>query len=93
MSWSSYQTPDVVARRAGGRRKHNARRKAQAWARRAQILELCGTKVMLLGAKYARGITAELAARLGVHRTTITRDLFALRVEWWRSIHSAENKQ
>src|SRR5262249_44810234 len=82
MGWSNYQNQDVVNRRAGGRRRVNAERKARAWKRRKEIKELIGGNFILLGSSYARGLETKLAAHFGVHRSTICRDKEALLAEW-----------
>ena len=73
-----FQSPDAVARRAGGRRRYNAERQAEAIARRLKILELVGASWILS----PRGLQAQLARYFGVNRSTICRDMEALREEW-----------
>jgi hypothetical protein len=82
MNWSSYQDRNSVNRRAGGRRRINAERKARAWKRREEIKELIGGNFLLLGTSFARGLEATLAEYFGVHRSTISRDKEAMLVEW-----------
>jgi hypothetical protein len=84
MNWSAYQRKDVVNRRAGGRRRINAERKAKAWKRREEIKELIGNHSILLGTYLTRGLEVALAEYFGVHRSTICRDKAALVAEWRR---------
>jgi biotin operon repressor len=58
----------------GGRRRINARRKAQATNRRYRLL--------FTWAKNPHLSKADLARRFGVHRSTITRDIQALKNDW-----------
>jgi DNA-binding NarL/FixJ family response regulator len=58
-------TPDEMARRASGRKHVNAVRQCRATLRRLAVARL-----LLQG--YARGT---IAAKLGVHASTISRDL------------------
>src|SRR4051812_44740450 len=74
LTWSLPTSPDVAAKRAGGRRRHNAQRQAAAWERRRQIV------LLIPETGWPKwGSTTELARRLGVNRSTIVRDLAALR--------------
>jgi len=82
MSWGNFQNQDIVNRRAGGRRRINAERKARAWERREKIKELIGGQFLLLGSGYAWGLEIALAQYFGVHRSTISRDKEALLAEW-----------
>jgi hypothetical protein len=82
MGWSNYQSTDIVNRRAGGRRRVNAERKARAWKRREEIKELIGGRYILLGTSFARGLETKLAEYFGVNRSTICRDKEALLAEW-----------
>jgi hypothetical protein len=82
MGWSNYQRKDIVNRRAGGRRRINAERKAKAWKRREEIKELIGKRYILLGTSFARGMETTLAEYFGVNRSTICRDKEALLAEW-----------
>jgi DNA invertase Pin-like site-specific DNA recombinase len=72
--------PDEVAwKRAGGRRRYNAERRRKAEERRDQILELtAGINLLALVPGRRTGIKAELARRLGVSRSTISRDVNAI---------------
>lgn len=67
-SWSPV-SPDVAARRAGGRRRYNADRQADALLRRSRVAEL------LVEYGLDRGAQSRMAEELGVHRSTISRDL------------------
>jgi len=82
MGWSNYQSSGIVNRRAGGRRRINAERKARAWKRREEIKELIGNRFLLLGSTFARGLETKLAEYFSVHRSTICRDKEALLREW-----------
>lgn len=64
-AWSRRTTDTEAARRAGGRRRYNAERQAAARARLNKVAEL-----------YLAGVRnkAEIARRLGVHRSTVCRD-------------------
>ena len=77
-NWSCNQGADVVNRRAGGRRRYNAERKAKAWERRFAIMDELGGYSLLP----PRGAQIRLAARFGVNRSTICRDIEAIREEW-----------
>lgn len=74
-AWSAPTTPDEVARRAGGRKHHNARRRWLAFRRR--YLEV-SRRLFTKGA-LKRGYQARLASELGVSRATISRDVRYLR--------------
>jgi hypothetical protein len=72
-NWSVPTTPDVVNRRAGGRRHYNRWRQTLALIRR--------TKVSRLLVRYPflpRGTVTAIARQLGVHPSTICRDIKAL---------------
>src|SRR5947209_2532983 len=58
-----------MKRRAGGRRHYNDHRKIMAVFRRLKILRLAGTRM------FDHGVCAELARKLGVHRSTVWRDI------------------
>ena len=72
------QSPEAVARRAGGRRRYNAQRHEEAIQRRLRILEIVGAKWVL----NPHGMQTQLAKALNVNRSTINRDFEALREEW-----------
>lgn len=85
-NWWQPQTKDALNRRAGGRRRINAERKARAQKRRDEIKEILGDGGMLLcGRTGGRGKESKLAAYFGVHRATICRDIAALKAEWRRA--------
>lgn len=73
-AWSSRTNSSDAYNRAGGRRKWNKRRLALANMRRAHLAEL------LDEARPGRGFASEAARKLGVNRSTICRDLQALRM-------------
>jgi len=60
---------DVAYRRAAGRRAYNFRRQFGAAERQIEVARL----LRELG--FGWGIQSQIAMRLGVHRSTITRDL------------------
>ncbi len=66
--WSEPTDPDTVARRAAGRRHYNSVRTLLATLRRHEVADL-----LLAGVSQS-----EIARRLGVHRSTICRDVLAL---------------
>lgn len=68
--WSSPVDDATAYKRAGGRRHYNSLRQLRAMARRKRVAELLVRDMS----------QAEMARRLGVHRSTICRD-----VAWlWR---------
>lgn len=82
-SWKNRTSPDEAARRAAGRRRYNAERQALAQKRRNEIKEMIGEEgIILCGKSYGRGKESQLAIYFGVHRSTICRDIEALRAEW-----------
>jgi hypothetical protein len=70
MDWSAPVSDDVAARRAGGRRRYNARRAFFAVFRQARV-----AKLLCKAPPLAHGAQAMIARALGVHRSTITRDV------------------
>lgn len=70
MNWSAQTDFDVVCKRAAGRRSYNAKRRAEARERYLQVVEA----IMPTGGR-KRGTQAQLARVLGVHRSTICRDV------------------
>lgn len=70
MNWSAQTDFDVVCKRAAGRRRYNAKRRAEARERYLQVVEA----IMPSGGR-KRGTQAQLARVLGVHRSTICRDV------------------
>ena len=81
-NWSAKVSDSEAARRAGGRLRYNTLRQDKAWARRGEIIkewsegELWGWNKL-----YEPGGRARLAERLGVSRSTLTRDLAAVKKE------------
>ena len=71
-NWQARVSADEAHRRAAGRRKYNAVRQLRARLRRQEVLRLLGE----LGWGY--GVQARIAAVLGVHPATISRDLAKL---------------
>lgn len=76
VKWSDPTNFDVVYKRAGGRRHYHARRQAEARERYQHVLKAISQPD---GRK--RGAQAHLARTLGVHRSTICRD-----VAKWRKL-------
>ena len=70
IDWNHPRTWDEVCRRAAARRRWNAVRRVVAEDRRRQVLEL----VLALGG-LQRGTQSRIAAALGVHRSTVCKDL------------------
>jgi hypothetical protein len=70
MNWNAKTDFDAVCKRAAGRRRYNAKRRAEARERYLQVVEA----IMPTGGR-KRGTQAQLARVLGVHRSTICRDV------------------
>jgi hypothetical protein len=68
-------TWDETCRRAGGRRRYNARRKAAKFVRRARVL----VRLMDFPRPLPWGTQERLAAEFGVSPATIARDMRAIR--------------
>lgn len=62
-------------RRAGGRRRYNRERQLDALVRQYHLIELI---IQGRHGFFDHGLRSKLAARLGVHRTTIGRDIAAI---------------
>ena len=79
-TWSAPADWSTVCRRAAGRRAYNARRSFMRAQRRWELVQALrkyrGPRGFL-----TRGVQTELAAALGVHRSTICRDIKALLAE------------
>ncbi len=70
--WSRNTRWDEVCRRASGRRRYNAVRRLHAELRRNDLIE----RARELGTWLTeRGFQAAQARRLGVHRSTVCRDV------------------
>ncbi len=70
--WSADTSWDEVCRRASGRRHYNAVRRLHAELRRNDLIE----RARELGTWLTeRGFQAAQARRLGVHRSTVCRDI------------------
>ena len=76
-NWSEYVSFDATCRRAGGRRHYNAGRQLQVLLRRNQVAKLFGVY------GFEHGAQAAIARQLGVHRSTICRDISALLAQVW----------
>jgi hypothetical protein len=70
MSWSAQTDFETVCKRAAGRRRYNADRRAKARERFKIVIDLS-----LPSEGRKRGSQAQLARALGVHRSTICRDV------------------
>ena len=79
-NWKAKTNFDEVCWRAAGRRRYNAQRQAEALKRFKEVLKLISPPD---GRK--RGSQAELARALGVHRSTISRDV----AKWRRTLMEA----
>ncbi len=86
-TWGDYAPDDVVARRAGGRRRYNAQRRFEATLRRCQVARLSLRWAMAHPDPFQRGKGAWIARQLGVSEATISRDLAAIRALWLESYH------
>ena len=73
--WSLRTDAEAVKKRAGGRRRYNAMRKREADFRRKKIMYIAGQQpnpcVLIMSGSFK----SYLANILGVHRTTIWRDV------------------
>jgi hypothetical protein len=68
-TWGARITAYEAYRRAGGRRALNARRRFQAGERQVQVAQ----RIAQLGLQH--GVRARIALELGVHPSTIGRDI------------------
>jgi hypothetical protein len=68
--WSTPTSSGKAARRAGGRRRHNAERKREMWERRFAIL-----RILALDDDLPHGGQRLLAERFGVSKSVISRDV------------------
>ncbi len=73
-NWTVKTDRQTVAKRAGGRRHFNAWRRARALWRLRQVIQHLGE------VGFGRGNQAEIARRLGLHPSTICRDLKILKL-------------
>ena len=71
ITWTKVVSHDEAARRAAGRRRINAQRHREAERRRDLVVRL----VMVYGLEH--GVRQKIADQLGVHRSTISRDIQA----------------
>lgn len=79
-NWSKPTDFEAVCRRAAGRRRYHAERQAEAQERFKMVLS-----VTFPPEGHKRGTQAELARALGVHRSTICRDV----KKWKRTLLEA----
>src|SRR5215208_5646806 len=75
--WGQPTTPDVVSRRAGGRRRRNAEQQRARFARRQRVVGMMHDPTNPLGF-IERGWQSRTARELGVGRATICRDVDAV---------------
>jgi hypothetical protein len=73
--WGQPTDPESAARRAGGRRRYNAVRQLIAAERRALVARLALDVVIAANGRSTWGMQTVIAEHLGVHRSTICRDL------------------
>lgn len=71
--WNNWTDPETAKRRAGGRKRYNAKRRRKADARREALAELISD--FPLGPLVFRGSITSLAGAFGVSPSTISRDL------------------
>jgi hypothetical protein len=76
--WTMIVGNNEAARRAGGRRRYNLTRRFEAMRRQWRIVDLLST-----GAYEGRGRQSRIAEQLGVHRSTVSRDLRAILFPPW----------
>lgn len=67
-NWTDRTDSQTAARRAGGRRSYNR------WRHTCSIVRLGAVVKELKKIGFVRGFQSEIARRLGVHRSTISRD-------------------
>ena len=73
--WTAPAPSAHAYRRAGGRRRFNAERQLDAAIRRMRVAELWDELTARGGSVFDYGVRTRWAKRLGVHRSTITRDI------------------
>ena len=77
MTTETQLTPEALSRRAAGRSRYNRRRQLLAQQRLTQVIRLLGE----IG--FRHGYQTRIAEQLGVHRSTICRDIARLnRIRW-----------
>jgi hypothetical protein len=72
-NWSAATDPETVARRAGGRQAYNWQRQVARTVRRWRLVRLLKKYGL-----WRRGTLARIARELGVHRSTVSRDVHAM---------------
>lgn len=75
MSWNAPVSDQEAARRAGGRRRFNAKRKGLAKQRRRKLA------VLILKSNFQTGWQRKLAGALKISESTISRDLMTPRLQ------------
>ena len=71
--WSLMADPEMIKRRAGGRKRYNAERRRKADARREALAEVISRNPLM--PLMVRGSITALAGAFGVSPSTISRDL------------------
>lgn len=74
VAWSELTDAEIVARRAGGRRRYNTVRQFRRDLRWRALLERCPSLLALVS---HTGMQQRLAAELGVHPSTMAREVKA----------------
>jgi len=72
--WSETVSTDEAHARYLGRRRYNSLRRDQAAMRRIEVAEL----IVAAGGFLVPGVRSRIARHLGVHRSTVSRDVRAL---------------
>lgn len=72
-NWTVQTDPKTAAKRASGRRRFNA------WRKRVALVRLGLIVKELADVGFLRGNQSEIARRLGLHRSTICRDMQILK--------------
>ncbi|MBD2076417.1 hypothetical protein H6F86_21530 [Phormidium sp. FACHB-592] len=78
MNWQTPIPSTAAYRRAGGRRKINAERQADRYSRQHQMLTLLKSYFELGGKMSDRGLKAQLAEKMSLARSTISK--------YWKSL-------
>ena len=76
--WRQPTSDEAAWRRASGRRHVNAWRKFKAVVRQREVARLLLADGRSM---FDRGVQSDIAKRLGVHRSTVHRDIWALIAE------------
>ena len=71
--WSNWTDPEMIKRRAGGRKRYNSERRRKADTRREALAEVISRNPLM--PLMVRGSITALAGAFGVSPSTISRDL------------------